>query len=270
MQHLKRCLTLCVLGCFVAIAGCPAIHMYSKDEMNALGEAAFEEKTGYGATPPAISSGAAYEALQRVGRAISAAADAEKAWGYEWEFRLLDDSSNGGAWAMPGGKIAFYTGIYKHLKDEAGMAIVMGHEVQHALLQHSNARMSKGALANLAIFSVAAGFHTHEQRDLIVAALGGALAADSLRYARDEELEADKAGLLLAARAGYDPEAAIGVWQRMSKKRRATPEFMSTHPDPGNRIAALRALMPEAKALYKKSVKQPNRPLPPIAKAATR
>ena len=251
------------------IAGCvtnPIIDrrqllLYSEGEMNKLGEATYAELTGSGSKVKLVTSGPAYEALQRVGARIKAAANKPD---YKWEFRLIQ-SNKVNAWALPGGKIAFYTGIFPILQDEAGMAIVMGHEIMHAILQHGNERMSQGALANLAVTAAAIGLHDHEYRNEIAGALGAGITVGYvLPFSREHESEADEHGLYLAAKAGYDPEAAIGVWERMDalSKGKRKSEFLSTHPHPQNRIKAMRAVMPKATQSYEQAPRAPNQKLP--------
>ncbi len=235
---------------------------YSDEAMSKLGAEAYAEvfksKETRINTDPALNA-----PLQRVGAAIAAAADKPE---YEWEFKLIDDNKTVNAWCMPGGKIAFYTAIYPILQDEAGMAIVMGHEVMHAILQHGNERMSQGITTQVLLAGASVGLSDHKYKNEIVAALGaGATVGVLLPYSRSHESEADHYGLMLAAKAGYDPEAAIGVWERMAALGGGRPpEFLSTHPDPENRIENMRAWMPEAKKLYEASVKQRNRPLPAV------
>jgi predicted Zn-dependent protease len=199
--------------------------------------------------------------LEEVGKALAAVANRPD---YQWEFKLIDDPKTVNAWCLPGGKIAFYTAIYPVLQDTNGMAIVMGHEIMHAILEHGNERMSQNVTAELALAAAAVGFSNHKNGDTIVAALGaGATVGVLLPYSRKHESEADQQGLYLAAKAGYDPEAAIGVWQRMAELSKGSrpPEFLSTHPDPLNRIENMRKWMPKAKELYAASRKQPNRKL---------
>lgn len=205
--------------------------------------------------------------IQRVGAAISRVADQMRAEQgeppYDWEFKVIDKPDMVNAWCLPGGKIAFYTGIYPILEDEAGMAIVMGHEVAHALLDHSNERMSQQGLTQLGMAGAAMVAEGSEHRDLALAALGAGLTVGFvLPYSRSHESEADRVGLMMAARAGYDPEAAIRVWENMAKSGGRPPEFLSTHPDPLNRIEDMRRWMPEAKQLYRASNRQPVERLP--------
>ncbi len=238
--------------------------LHDESSMNELGRQAYVEMTDPSKVP--VSKDARLiDPLQRVGKAIAAAADQPD---YAWEFTLIDDPKTVNAWALPGGKIAFYTGIYPILQDEAGMAIVMGHEVMHAILQHSNERMSHEGLTSSLLEGVSMGLGKSQYRDTIMGALGvGANVGVLLPYSRTHESEADHYGLLLAARAGYDPRAAIGVWQRMAELGDSgTPSILSTHPHPLDRIEDMKKWMPEALKLYEASTKQTSNPLPPITK----
>jgi len=217
--------------------------------------------------------------LNRVGRAIAAAADAWRAehgeQPFDWEFVVIADDETVNAWCMPGGKIAFYTGIYPILDDENGMAIVMGHEVSHAMLRHGGERVSNNFAVTIGLAAAAAATRDNENRDWIMAGLGaGATFGHVLRYSRLQEDEADMLGLQLAARAGYDPRAAIPVWEKMAEQGggKRPWEFMSTHPDPLNRIAEMQKQMPDVLRVYESSTKMPNSKLPdalgrPVPKA---
>ena len=171
---------------------------------------------------------------------------------YAWEYKLID-SKEVNAWCMPGGKIVFYTGILPITKDEAGMAVVMGHEVSHALLNHGQQRMSADVLTQLGAVGVGAavGNKSETTQALAMQAYGvGAQYGALLPFSRSHESEADKIGLTLMAIAGYDPSVSIAFWERMAAKSggNAPPEFMSTHPSDATRIANLKKLIPGAKA----------------------
>lgn len=201
--------------------------------------------------------------VQRVGRRITTAVtryyqeqgNADKLQGYNWEYNLVDDPAVN-AWCMPGGKIVVYTGLLPITQNEAALAVVMGHEVCHALLQHGNQRMSTemGAQAVSAGLSVALANKPAETQNLFLSAFGlGAQVGVLLPFSRNQELEADKYGLIMAAEAGYNPQEAIALWQRMEAQSNGQkpPEFLSTHPSEGNRIKQLQQLMPEALKHYK-------------------
>jgi len=169
---------------------------------------------------------------------------------YRWEFTLVRDPSIN-AWAMPGGKIAFYTGILPVTRNEAGIAVVMGHEIAHAILNHGQQRMSAGILQEIGALgvSVATANKSPEAQALIMLAYGvGSDVGGTLPFSRQHEHEADEYGLILMAIAGYNPDEAIPFWERMNAAGGGgVPEFLSTHPSAPNRIANLRSFAPEAK-----------------------
>jgi predicted Zn-dependent protease len=201
--------------------------------------------------------------VKRVGERIKYAAEkfyaeqgmSQALQGYQWEFNLIkNDQLN--AWCMPGGKVAFYSGIIPVCQNETGVAVVMGHEVSHALAGHSaeqvsNAMVAQGIMVggNMAI--------TNDQWNNIFNQLypvGAQLGM--LKYGRSMELDADEAGLYLMAMAGYNPQEAINFWNRMqqaSQGQQTPPEFLSTHPNPGNRIAQIKSIMPKAMQYYNAS-----------------
>ena len=168
---------------------------------------------------------------------------------FDWEFILIEDDSLN-AWCMPGGKIAFYTGILDITKNEDGMAAVMGHEIAHAVAKHSVERASQAVLLSIGstiLDSVLDGALSASRVDDYVVQLG-----INLPFGRLQESEADYLGLIFMTLAGYDNTASIGVWERMQEasKSRTPPEFLSTHPTPGNRIKKLQQWIPEINAKY--------------------
>ncbi len=170
--------------------------------------------------------------------------------GYDWEFNLIsEDVPN--AWCMPGGKVVFYTGILPYTEDEAGMAVVMGHEIAHAIARHGNERMSQQLMvqAGGAALSVYLDEKDTEHQELYLAAYGvGTTVGVALPYSRAHETEADKLGLIFMAMAGYDPAEAVEFWKRMSQSGGAKPpEFLSTHPSDETRIENLKKFLPEAR-----------------------
>jgi predicted Zn-dependent protease len=175
---------------------------------------------------------------------------------YHWEFNLIDDDKTVNAWCMPGGKVAVYTGILPYTQGEAGLAVVLGHEIGHAIAEHGNERMSQALLANMGGMALSAALSQKpsETRDLFMAVFGvGVTVGALLPYSRLHESEADRIGLMLMARAGYDPREAIPFWERMSKGSTARPpEFLSTHPAPESRIENLKNYLPEALPYYQK------------------
>jgi predicted Zn-dependent protease len=237
--------------------------LFSDKEMNQLGQQAYLEMTGPGSKTKLVTDPRYTDPLREVGDALAAVANKPD---YQWEYKLIDDPETINAWCLPGGKIAFYTAIYPVLEDTNGMATVMGHEEMHAILEHGNERISQNLAAEVVLTAAAVGLSNNKNRDAILAGLGvGAGVIVLLPYSRKHESEADKQGLYLAAKAGYDPEAAIGVWERMAKlsEGKRPPEFLSTHPDPRRRIENMKKWMPKAKEYYAAAPrKMPNRKLP--------
>lgn len=180
--------------------------------------------------------------------------------GYAWEARVVMKPEEPNAWCLPGGKMAVYTGIYPALHDENGMAIVMGHEISHALLRHGVERVSQGLMAELGktVLTGVLGGDDPEDREEMYALIGlGMSVGILLPFSREQETEADWLGLQLAAKAGFDPRAGIAVWERMAKAGGGGGvEFLSTHPGHDTRIANMRAWMPDAMALYEASPKR--------------
>lgn len=178
--------------------------------------------------------------------------------GYSWEFNLIDNKE-ANAWCMPGGKVVVYTGLLPITKNEEGLAIVLGHEITHAVAQHGNERMSQGLLQQLggSALSFALTNKPKETQNLFLTAYGaGSTIGAILPFSRKEETEADEYGLYFAAMGGYNPQEAIAFWQRMSAAGGAnTPEFLSSHPSDANRIAKMKEFMPQAIKYYNASKK---------------
>ena len=172
--------------------------------------------------------------------------------GYKWEFNVVD-SKEVNAWCMPGGKVVVYTGILPMTKDDAGLAVVLGHEIAHAIAEHGNERMSQqlaveAAGVGLEIYMLQKPQLTH---DLFMTAFGVSSTVGLLAFSRQQESEADKLGLVFMAMAGYDPQRAVSFWQDMSKiGGTKPPEFLSTHPSDSKRISQVQAFLPEAQKYY--------------------
>ncbi|MEM8709679.1 MAG: M48 family metallopeptidase [Planctomycetota bacterium] len=210
-----------------------------------------------------IESGAEHQmVVSMTDRLVRAAKeiDPDIANQFEWEVVLVrrDDLVN--AWCLPGGKMAVYTGILPVANDgsgdmETGLAVVMGHEIAHATLRHGTRAMTRqmGASAIIGIVAVALG--GSESSNLATGLAGLATNLASLSYGRDAELEADRRGLTYMAKAGYDPRAAVGFWQRMKAASggQAPPEWLSTHPSNDNRIKQIESLLPEVIPIYEQS-----------------
>lgn len=173
--------------------------------------------------------------------------------GFNWEFNVVNDNVVN-AWCMPGGKVVVYTGLLPVTETEEGLAIVMGHEIAHAVARHGNQRMSQSMMIQFggAVLSTAMSQNAQVTQDLFSQAYGVTTGLGALSFSRKHETEADKMGLIFAAMAGYNPEAAIEFWQRMGKAGgQSPPQFLSTHPSSETRIRDLQAFMPEAKKYYK-------------------
>jgi predicted Zn-dependent protease len=213
--------------------------------------------------------------VKRVAARIIAAAKrskyAEAAKSFDWEVTVIKDDNTKNAWALPGGKIAVYTGIFPMAKTEAGLAAIMGHEVIHALAEHGSERMSQGLVAQVGMTAAAILLSTQGGNPALsqlgMQAMGmGVKAGILLPFSRSHESEADYIGVLLAADAGYDPREAVRIWERMAAASQgAPPEFLSTHPANETRIADLNGWMPEAMAIYQQASKATVHPLPLIS-----
>jgi predicted Zn-dependent protease len=176
--------------------------------------------------------------------------------GYEWEVKTVN-SKEVNAWCMPGGKIVVYTGILPITQNEASLAVVIGHEVTHALAKHGNERMSQGLIQQFGgqALSMALANKPQETQALFTTAYGvGTQYGVMLPFGRRDEYEADRFGLIFTALAGYDPKEAISFWQRMEQQggNQKPPEFLSTHPSDANRIAQLQSIMDETISKYYK------------------
>ena len=202
--------------------------------------------------------------VKRVGRNIQHAVEKfmrennllDRLEGYKWEFNLVaNDQVN--AWAMPGGKVVVYTGILAITQNDTGLAVVLGHEIAHAIAEHGNERMSQGLLRQAGAISLMAAMNKEpsQTQALWLGIYGvGTQVAIMLPYSRTHESEADRLGLTFMAMAGYDPHSAPEFWERMSatKGGGAPPEFLSTHPSDETRINNLNSWIPEAMQYYKK------------------
>lgn len=198
--------------------------------------------------------------VQKVGRNIANAVEtylknngyADELSSYAWEFNLVK-SSDVNAFCMPGGKIVVYEGILPYTQDETGLAVVLGHEVAHAVAKHANERMSQQMMTEYgtAAIGTALGGTSAGVQQAAAAAIGlGSQYGILLPYSRKQELEADKLGLIFMAMAGYNPSQAAAFWTRMSQQGTSTPEFMSTHPSDNTRIQQIEKDLPEAMKYY--------------------
>lgn len=242
-----------VLLCSVLVYACQTVPMTGRQQLILLSEA---EEVRMGLTAydqilrgEKLSTNPRTNAMvRRVGRRLAAVAERPD---FAWEFRVIEkDIAN--AFALPGGKMAVYTGILKFTHTETGLAVVMGHEVAHALARHGGERLSRSLLAQLGLTALQVGLRSSDPAIVQGVALAYGLGVE-LPFGRGQESEADHIGLILMAKAGYDPRAAIPLWRRMAagERGKAAPEFLSTHPSGTTRITQLRQWMPEALQYYR-------------------
>lgn len=253
-------------GCSTTPTGRSQVNFMSVGEEMRLGAEAYDEML---AEVKLITSGPQYEMVQRLGKRIAASAKDyypdSGAKDFRWEFVLIDDPKMVNAWALPGGKCAVYTGLLPVTQDEASLAAVVGHEVSHAIAHHGAERMSQNMLLQGALVGASFSIRNMDSSEQqgIMAALGlGATVGVMLPFSRTHESEADEMGLFLSANAGYDPNAAVGLWERMGAASGGggPPEFLSTHPSEDTRIERLKAIMPKAEDLYKKALTRERKP----------
>ncbi len=245
-RFLVVAILLSVVSCqTVPITGRMAFNRYSLDEDKALGAQAYDEMMSQ---EPLLSSGPEYDLVNRVmDRLVAASTDIDP--GFEWEVSVIDNDQVVNAFALPGGKMAVYTGILPVAEGETGLAVVMGHEIGHAIARHGTQRVTSSGLVSGAV-------------DLLLDGTGKAIAdvfsnVLALGYGRSQELEADHIGLILMSKAAYDPREAEFFWQRMSALGGSdTIELLSTHPSDDTRIEQIRAKLPEAMALYEAATGQ--------------
>ena len=209
-----------------------------------------------------ISTNTKYNSsVTRVGKRIATVTGKNN---YNWEYKVIDSDDTINAFALPGGKIAVYTGILPIAETDAGLATVMGHEVAHATARHGGERMSVGILAQIGAVGLNVALKDKDPGVIsaVNAAFGmGVTLGGILPFNRKQESEADRIGLVYMARAGYDPRESVDFWKRMAdanKGKPSPPEFLSTHPSYGTRVKNLNRWMPEAIGIYNKSTKAQN------------
>jgi len=251
---------LLIMACATApITGRKQLLLIPDTELNAM---SFQQYSEFISSNKLSTNKQQTAMVKEVGRKIQGAVEryfaqqgkSDHLRGYEWEFNLVEDSAVN-AWCMPGGKVVVYTGLLPVAKDEAGLAVVMGHEIAHAVANHGNERMSQGLVTQLGGMALAKALETkkEETRNLFLTAFGvGATVGVLLPYSRTQESEADHLGLIFMALAGYNPNDAVAFWERMAAgKSGAPPEFLSTHPSDQTRIRKIREAIPEAMQYYK-------------------
>lgn len=245
----------------VPVTGRRQLDLVSSSEINTMSATQYQDVIKKG---PLSNNIQQTEMIRSVGKRIQGAVEkymASKGWsdqlqGFNWEFNLIQDDKTVNAWCMPGGKVAFYTAILPICKDENGVAVVMGHEVAHAIANHGRERMSQGLIEQMGLgtLSAAIGQNPTATQQIFMQAVGMGTNVGMLKFSRQHESEADHIGLIFMALAGYDPNLAPAFWKRMidMNKGEKPPEFLSTHPSDETRIKDLESWMPEAMSYYKK------------------
>lgn len=239
----------------VPITGRKQLKLISSSDLNAMafqnyGDFMKENKLSTNKKDVALVKKAGNKIKTAVETYLASIEQSKLTEGFEWEFNVVEDKQVN-AWAMPGGKIVFYSGIIPFCQNETGIAVVMAHEIAHVIAGHGNERMSQGLLAQLGgeALSLALQKKPEETQNLFLTAYGlGAQIGVLLPFSRTHEKEADRLGLIFMTMAGYEPQAAPDFWKRMMKNSQGKepPEFLSTHPSNSTRIAELEAAIPEA------------------------
>lgn len=244
----------------VAVTGRKQVSLVSNEEIISMSATEYKKVVA----ESKLSTNAEQTAMiKRVGQKIQKAVEQYMAQkgksaelqGFNWEFNLLQDDATVNAWCMPGGKVAFYTGILPICQGEEGVAVVMGHEVAHAIANHGRERMSQQMVAQYGLDAVSLlmGQNPTAGQQLLMQAVGAGTSVGILKFSRDQESEADHIGLIFMSIAGYDPNTAPKFWERMSTLSGGNkpPEFLSTHPSDATRIKDIQKWIPEAMT-YKK------------------
>ncbi len=243
------------------VTGRKQLSLVSETELQTLAQ---QEYRAFLSTNTVVNTGASKDAemVRRAGNRIAAAIKSyydskglpAVLEGYQWEFNLVSNAE-ANAWCMPGGKVVVYSGLLPLTQNEAGLAIVLGHEIAHAIAQHGSERMSQGLLQQLGgtALQIALANKPAETQNIFLSAYGiGTTLGATLPFSRKAETEADKYGLYFAAMAGYNPQEAIPFWERMAASGGAKPPaFLSSHPSDASRIASIKANMSEALKYYK-------------------
>lgn len=245
-----------------AITGRNQLSLYNEADLQSMASQQYQQFLSENKVVSASASKDA-EMVRRVGQRLANAINqyysqqglSKELEGYKWEYNLVD-SKEVNAWCMPGGKIVVYTGLLPVTQNEAALAAVVGHEIAHALAKHGNERMSQQAVQQLGgvALQTAVANKSAAAQNLLISAYGiGSNVGALLPFSRKQELEADRYGLIFSAMAGYNPQEAIALWERMKAASGGSkpPEILSTHPAEDTRIEKLREMMPEALKYYK-------------------
>jgi len=255
--------------CTIFLTSCATVPVTGRSQLNILPSSSMlslsnEQYREFLNTNKRSSNSSESARVLRVGRKLQTAVQAyfrqrglsSELSNYSWEFNLIEDDSPN-AWCMPGGKIVVYTGILPYSKNDAGLAVVMAHEIAHAVAKHGNERMSQMLLTQMGGMALSSALKSSPQktRQLWTTAFGvGSQLAVALPYSRLQEYEADRIGLIFMAMAGYNPNEAVSFWERMSAASKGgnPPEFLSTHPSDASRIRQIKNSIPDAMKYYGK------------------
>ena len=252
--------TLLAACATVPITGRSQLSLVSDSEINSLAATQYRQVIAKG---PLSTNSEQVAQTRRVGQRIQQAVESyfrqqnasDQLNGYQWDFNVIKDDAQQNAWCMPGGKVAVYTGILPITQDDTGLAVVVAHEIAHAVAKHGNERMSQALLqqAGGQVLSAALSTNSAATQQLALEAFGVGSSVGLLKYGRNQESEADHLGLIFMALAGYNPDGALAFWQRMDARanQASPPEFLSTHPSNGTRIADIERELPEARKYYK-------------------
>lgn len=263
---MKKLQTIIFITILIAAASCSKVPVTNRKQMRLLPESLIMglSLTAYSdflaSNPPVAATDANTIKVRNVGGKLKIAAIKymkdngliKRIDNFKWDFNLVSNTSVN-AWCMPGGKVVVYSGILDYTKDEDGLAVVMSHEIAHAIARHGNERMSQQLVAVMGgvSLSLALSQKPEETKNLFLMCYGVGSALGMLAYSRSHEYEADKIGMVFMALAGYDPSKAVDFWERMSKiEGTKLPQFLSTHPSDENRIKAIKAFLPTAQKYY--------------------
>jgi predicted Zn-dependent protease len=244
----------------VPLTGRKQLSLVDDSQINQAAAASYKQLLSDPKTKVLSNNSAETQRVKRVGHQLAVAIERylkqngyANQYKFAWEFNLIQ-SNEVNAWCMPGGKVAIYSGILPVTQTDAGLAVVMGHEIAHAIARHSAERMSQEMAAQAGGSIIGAATNNKSSANIINAlyGVGGQLAL--LKYGRDQETESDRLGLTFMAMAGYDPNEAVAFWTRMAAQKTggAPPEFLSTHPADATRINNIKNSIPEAMKYYKK------------------
>ena len=265
---MKKYFVLLAIAGGLLLSSCSKVPITNRSQMNLLPESQMismgltSYKEFLQKNPPPSPPGPDVELVKSVGARVQAGVStylaqnkmSDRIKGYNWEFNLVQ-SNEVNAWCMPGGKVVVYSGLLPVTQNETSLAIVMGHEIAHAVARHGNERMSQMMMQQMGglALDVALSQKSQQTRELYNTAYGVASTVGvMLPYSRLHETEADKLGLIFAAMAGYDPQEAPKFWQRMAATGGSKPpEILSTHPSNQKRIKDLQDFMPQAMKYYK-------------------